>query len=217
MHPIFNYDIYIFDCDGVILDSNQLKIDAMKHALYECVGEHEKISKCLDYFKRNFGTSRFHHINVFVNEILALPIIEREKTYKELLSCYSEQCKRLYLKAELTPGVLEFIQGLSGKKYIASGSEQNELIEVFKNRGLDVHFEKILGSPEAKVNLVSNILKDVRCNAVMFGDAISDMKAALDNSIDFIAYLPYSNVRDELVLESEIRGFTIIDSWSFNK
>ncbi len=217
MLPLNDYDVYIFDCDGVILDSNQLKIKAMKQALYKCLGEHEKISECLDYFKNNFGTSRFNHVNVFVSEILALPIREREKTYSELLSHYSDQCKKLYLKAELTPGVLEFIEGLSGKKYIASGSEQNELREVFKNRGLDIHFEKILGSPETKVNLVSNILKDMYCNAIMFGDAISDMKAALDNSIDFIAYLPYSSVRDELIRESELRGFTIIDSWSFNK
>jgi phosphoglycolate phosphatase-like HAD superfamily hydrolase len=217
MPPLSDYDIYIFDCDGVILDSNQLKVEAMKQALLKCVGAHEKNSECLDYFKRNFGTSRFNHINVFVNDILTLPVNERKKTYDELLGCYSAQCKKLYLKAELTPGFLEFIQGLSGRKYIASGSEQNELREVFKDRGLDIHFEKILGSPEAKVNLVANILNGMCCNAVMFGDAISDMKAALDNSIDFIAYLPYSNVRDELVLESENRGFTTIDSWSVNK
>jgi phosphoglycolate phosphatase-like HAD superfamily hydrolase len=216
MRPLSDYDVYIFDCDGVILDSNQLKIEAMKQALFECVGAHVKICECLNYFKKNFGTSRFNHINVFVNEILALPLSERKKTYDEILCCYSSQCKSLYLKAELTPGFLVFIQRLSGKKYIASGSEQNELIEVFNQRGLDIHFEKILGSPETKTNLVAGILKGMSCNAVMFGDAISDMKAALDNSIDFIAYLPYSNVRDELVLESEVRGFSLMDSWSLN-
>jgi phosphoglycolate phosphatase-like HAD superfamily hydrolase len=217
MLPLNNYDVYIFDCDGVILDSNKLKIEAMKVALYECVGAHEKINECLDYFKKNFGSSRFKHINVFVSEILALPIIERKETYDDILQRYSAQCKKLYLKAELTPGVLDFIESLMGKKYIASGSEQSELIDVFKERGLDIYFEKILGSPEPKVNLVSVILKETSCNAVMFGDAISDMKAALDNSIDFIAYLPYSNVRDELVIESRYRQFPIIDSWDFNK
>ena len=28
-----DYDTIIFDCDGVILDSNELKIDAMREAL----------------------------------------------------------------------------------------------------------------------------------------------------------------------------------------
>lgn len=217
MHPLSNYDLYIFDCDGVILNSNQLKITAMEQALYEYLGEHKKLNECLEYFKKNFGTSRFNHVNVFVSEILALPEREKFNAYNEILSSYSQQCKALYLTAELTPGVIEFIQGLSGKKYIASGSEQNELVEIFKKRELDIYFEKILGSPEKKVNLVSNIIKDKPCNAVMFGDAISDMNAAIDNNIDFIAYLPYSNVSEELILESENRGFTIMNSWSMNK
>jgi phosphoglycolate phosphatase-like HAD superfamily hydrolase len=212
-----NYDVYIFDCDGVILDSNKLKIEAMKESLHECLGENRKINECLDYFKKNFGASRFKHINVFVNELLDLPLIERSKAYESILRCYSEQCKKLYLKAELTPGVLEFIEGLAGKKYIASGSEQNELLDVFKERGLDIYFEKILGSPEAKVDLISKIVRETSCNAVMFGDAISDMNAALDNSIDFVAYTPYSNVRDELIIESRIRSFSVITSWDFNK
>jgi len=217
MPPLNDYDLYIFDCDGVILDSNQLKIQAMKQALYECVGEHNKLNECLEYFKKNFGTSRFNHVNIFVSEILELPEIERLNVYNKILSCYSQQCKVLYLTAKLTPGVLEFIQGLSGNKYIASGSEQSELIEVFRKRGLNIYFENILGSPESKTNLVSNIIKDKPYNAVMFGDAISDMNAALDNNIDFIAYLPYSNVSEELIIESENRGFTIMNSWSIDK
>lgn len=207
------YDVYIFDCDGVILDSNQLKIEAMKLALYQCVPNHEKISDCLEYFKRNFGTSRFNHINVFVTDILVVKDSDKNKIYDELLHCYSKQCRELYIQAELTPGILEFIQQLPGKKYIASGSEQNELIDVFERRGLDIYFEKILGSPETKVNLVSNILKESSSNAVMFGDAISDMKAAFENSIDFKAYIPYSNVKDELIFESNKLNFTIINSW----
>ena len=35
MPPLNDYEVYIFDCDGVILDSNQLKIKAMKQALYD--------------------------------------------------------------------------------------------------------------------------------------------------------------------------------------
>ena len=50
----------------------------------------------------------------------------------------------------------------------------------------------------------------------MFGDALSDMTSALENSIDFIAYLPYSNVREKLEKESLEREFSIIDSWRSN-
>lgn len=217
MRSLNDYDTYIFDCDGVILDSNQLKIQAMKEALLEYLGEHKKLDECLKYFKKNFGTSRFNHVNVFINEILVIPDKEKANAYNKILSCYSHQCKLLYLMAELTPGVLEFIQSLSGSKYIASGSEQSELIEVFSKRSLDIYFDGIYGSPESKSSLVSKIIKEKPCEAIMFGDAISDMNAAIDNNIDFIAYLPYSNVSEELFLESENRGFSVLNSWSIYK
>jgi phosphoglycolate phosphatase-like HAD superfamily hydrolase len=106
---------------------------------------------------------------------------------------------------------------LSGSKYVASGSEQSELIEVFSKRNLDIYFDGIYGSPESKSSLVSNIIRGNSRKAVMFGDAISDMNAALDNNIDFIAYLPYSNVGEELLVESKNKGFSIMNSWRINK
>lgn len=217
MHILSNYEIFIFDCDGVILDSNQLKIEAMNKALFQYFGEHKKIQECLNYFTRNFGASRFHHVDVFVNDIFCLSELEKKEAYKKVIEEYSTQCKRLYLTAKITPGFIEFIEQLPGDKYVASGSEQNELVDVFKSRGLDVYFEKILGSPEKKKNLVASIVKAKSSNAIMFGDAISDMDAALENSIDFVAYLPYSNVREELVAESMKRGFITMNKWSFEQ
>lgn len=217
MHPIYNYDIYIFDCDGVILDSNQLKIDAMEKALIDFFGYNKKIDDCVAYFKKNFGTSRFHHVAYFVNEIFMFSGTEKDHAYKSILLNYSAQCKTLYLNSNLTPGILGFISRLKGKIYIASGSEQNELREVFKARDLDKYFQGIYGSPTPKVELVASILQNNGCNkAIMFGDALSDMKAASENLIDFIAYLPFSNVKDELKEESLKRGFSTLNSWSFN-
>ncbi len=83
MHPIYNYDVYIFDCDGVILDSNQLKIDAMKKALIKFFGDDHKIAECVEYFKRNFGTSRFHHVEHFVNEIFMFSGDEKNNAYEK--------------------------------------------------------------------------------------------------------------------------------------
>jgi phosphoglycolate phosphatase-like HAD superfamily hydrolase len=118
------------------------------------------------------------------------------------------------LLADLTPGILEFINKLKGKVYVASGSEQNELRAVFKERNLEIYFQNIYGSPTAKVELVKNILQENNSNkALMFGDALSDMDSAFSNSIDFVAYLPYSNVKKELELASLEHGFPVIYSW----
>lgn len=215
MHPIANYDVYIFDCDGVILDSNQLKIDAMENALASIINDSEKVNVCVDYFSKNFGKSRFHHVDVFVEQFLLLDDTAKNNVKDDILQAYSSQCKALYLQAELTPGFIKFISHLNGKKYIASGSEQQELREVFKARNLDIYFNDIFGSPTKKSDLVTNILQLSNSdNAIMFGDAISDLEAAQTNSINFIAYLPYSNVKASLAeLASKINAPTI-NAWS---
>ena len=215
MHPIANYEVYIFDCDGVILNSNQLKIDAMQNALASIVNDSEKVNVCVNYFSKNFGRSRFHHVDVFVEQVLLLDDTTKNKVKDDILHAYSSQCKSLYLQAELTPGFVKFISNLNGKKYIASGSEQQELREVFKARNLDVYFDDIFGSPAKKSDLVANILQLTNSNnAIMFGDAISDLEAAQINQIDFISYTPFSNVVAALKQASNLAGFAVIESWS---
>lgn len=215
MRPIASYDIYIFDCDGVILDSNQLKIDAMEKALLSMVTDIEKVSQCVNYFRNNFGKSRFHHVDVFVEDILELEGNQKLSIKESILQGYSSQCKTLYLSANLTPEFIEFISGLQGKKYIASGSEQQELRDVFKARNLASYFDDIFGSPAKKSDLVANILEsNKQHNAIMFGDAISDLEAANNSKIDFIGYLPFSNVRAKLKALSIEHGYQTIDKWS---
>lgn len=214
MQSLSNYDVYIFDCDGVILDSNQLKIDAMRSALSGLISDVSKVELCVDYFRINFGKSRFHHVDVFINDYLDLDGVVKEHTKKLILDAYSSQCKALYLSAEITPGFIEFITSLNGNKYVASGSEQGELREVFQERGLDTYFNGIFGSPIRKPQLISDILEcESKAKALMLGDAVSDLEAAVDNNIDFIGYLPFSNVVSTMKELSNKHNFIILNEW----
>jgi phosphoglycolate phosphatase-like HAD superfamily hydrolase len=214
MHQISDYDIYIFDCDGVILDSNQLKIDAMESALCALFNQKTEIANCVDYFKHNFGKSRFHHVDVFLDDYLTIVEQDKEQSRQDIINSYSSMCKKLYLGAPVTPEFLTFLHSLSGKKYIASGSEQEELRSVFKQRKLDTLFDGIYGSPIAKLENIKTILKNENnTNAIMFGDAISDLNAAVDNKIDFVAYTPFSNVAVQLEEQSIKQGYRVIGAW----
>jgi phosphoglycolate phosphatase-like HAD superfamily hydrolase len=215
MRQISDYDVYIFDCDGVILDANQLKIDAMERALSDIFSNKHDIEQCIHYFTHNFGKSRFHHIDIFLSEYLIIPEQDTAHYRQAILNSYSSMCKQLYLQAEITPGFLNFIKGLTGKKFVASGSEQEELRYVFKERSLDSFFDGIYGSPMPKSENIKNILQSsASTNAIMFGDAVSDLQASLDNGITFIAYLPFSTVTEQLNSLSTEHGFNSYHSWS---
>mgnify|MGYP000232160803 CR=1 FL=1 len=214
MRSIHDYQVYIFDCDGVILDSNQLKIDAMERVLSALSYECSTIKSFLEYFANNFGKSRFHHVDVFIEQFLGLDLGAEEVCRANILQLFSHQCKALYLDAQLTPGFIDFILSLKGNKYIASGSEQSELREVFRIRGLEKYFTGIYGSPTAKYKLVETILSKEKTKiAVMFGDAISDLEAAQKNNINFIAYTPFSNVKNELIVSSNKYNQITTNAW----
>ncbi|RXJ74684.1 haloacid dehalogenase [Veronia nyctiphanis] len=214
MHSIQKFDIYIFDCDGVILDSNELKIEAMKNALLAHFSIIPEVDLCIDYFRNNFGKSRFHHINHFLNNILNVEQQQRDRYEKLLLADFSKQCRKLYLNAEITPGFLNFLKLCEGKRYVASGSEQEELRNVFIAKRLDKYFDGIFGSPTPKVELIRHILnKEKNMNAVMFGDAESDMVSACQNDIEFVFYSRYSNVKDKMLKLCALNKFAIIDNF----
>lgn len=214
MRPFSEYDLLIFDCDGVILNSNTLKIEAMRSALIESEITPTEVNTCTTFFKNNFGKSRFYHIDYFVEKLIKIETSSIEQFKINLLSSYSQQCKSLYLLANITPFVSDVLSTNTSIKYVASGSEQQELIDVFQQRKLDIYFKEILGSPEKKRNNVANILtKHPSSKAVIIGDAVSDLEAAKENNIDFIFYSPLSNVEEkmrELCLKFNYR---IIDSF----
>lgn len=214
MRQFKDYDVIIFDCDGVILDANTLKINAMRSALSKLSITEEEINNCTTFFAENFGKSRFYHVDYFVNNLLKIESSLIEQFKEDLLSLYSQQCKRLYLRAESTPFINDVLSQSSAIKYVASGSEQQELREVFQQRDLAQYFTEILGSPEKKVNHVTRILaKHSSLTAVMIGDAVSDLEAAKDNNIDFIFYSPFSNVEDKMRVLCAKYNYQILNSF----
>ncbi len=214
MLQLSDYEVYIFDCDGVILDSNQLKIDAMKNAVASYTSDVYLVEQCIKYFKNNFGKSRFHHVDIFVSDILKIDATLAEEAKVQLLALYSGQCKSLYMSAKISDGFIEFITALKGKKYVASGSEQSELREVFKERGLDQYFDEIYGSPEKKGNHIRAIIADADpSKAIMFGDAVSDLEAAKDNEVEFVFYSPLSNVKEKMLSLCQLDSYKVINSF----
>lgn len=216
MRLLSEVDIFIFDCDGVIFNSNDLKIQAMTETLVEsgCFNDNEVVSS-IKYFRSNFGVSRNTHINFFVKKILKMEGGNAASNiHDKILLTYSMKCVELYREAEFTPGVESFIRSVPAVKYVASGSDELELNDVFKYKGVDVFFQGVYGSPKRKRDIVKNIaIKNKDKKIVMIGDAISDFEAADKSGVSFYYYSPYSNVKKDMAELKSKHGFFEFDNF----
>jgi phosphoglycolate phosphatase-like HAD superfamily hydrolase len=187
---IDKYEIVIFDCDGVIFDTNNLKINAFKTSLSNFSDHH--INEFLAYFAKNFGRSRYVHVKHFICNILDIQF--DQQLYDQIIYDYGVLCQDLYSNADICLGVEDLLKRLSSaKKYIASGSDQIELRKVFHDRSLAKYFNLIYGSPVTKNDLVKKICSNYQGkNILMVGDAKSDYIAAQKSDIDFLHVTRYA-------------------------
>ncbi|WP_395340314.1 HAD family hydrolase [Ningiella sp. W23] len=214
MHQLNDYDLLIFDCDGVILDSNGLKLSAMEDAVFACGFSSDDAAKCKAFFINNFGRSRFYHVTHFVNHILDVKDIKKAIIYHEILEGFSSRCSKEYENSQFTANFEVFFNALSCKKAVASGSEQEELRRVLRSKNIAHKFEKVFGSPTSKNDNVFTILKEIsHRRAALIGDSVADLDAAVLNNIDFIAYTPYSNVPEKISNLCKQQGFHVLSEW----
>jgi phosphoglycolate phosphatase-like HAD superfamily hydrolase len=185
------YDLVIFDCDGVLIDSNLLKCEAFGMSVSEYPDN--IVEDFVNHCKNTFGVSRYIKFKEFFN--FAREPYDEIK-YHLFLERYARFCKELYCKANLTPGVRRVLSRLKNfgyKLFVASGNNEKELIEVFEKRKLNKYFIKIYGSPKKKTDCVSEILKNnPGIKAVFIGDTLSDLNVSKEFKLDFIYMCKYT-------------------------
>ena len=204
------YDYAVFDCDGVILDSNRLKTEAFARALE---GDSEKyVDKMIAYHKANGGVSRYKKFRYYFQEIN--PHEDVEKNAKKAISRFAEIVQKGLIKCNHIPGVLDFInavkkQGLS--LFVVSGSDGEELREVFNKRKIDSLFSAIYGSPPTKTENMKKVKSRVgaQTKGIFFGDSRSDLEAAEKFGLDFVFVKGVSEWREGDRL-TRIKGFLTI-------
>ena len=193
-------DIYTFYCDGVVLDSNQIKVDAMRESLETCGFPNKTVQSCLDFFGKNFGISRYRHIDYFLDNILDIELKNRKEVSEKLLANFSERVSLQYLQANFCDGILDFLRDNKNQCNIVSGSDQIELIDVLNKKGIISRFDYVLGSPTTKIDNLINLKKRFPDDAVhyYFGDALGDYEAAKSAGYLFFGVLGYSLVSNDL-------------------
>jgi len=180
----------IFDFDGVLVESVDIKTMAFKK-LFEMEGHNDDdVRNIVEYHIQNTGVSRFEKIAYFYKEILKSDLHRNE--FDRLCNRFSELVVDEVVNAPYVRGADEFLRKHSEdfKCYIASATPHDEMLEIINRRQMKQFFKKVYGSPMTKGNIASEIIIKNRCNkheTLFIGDALSDYNAARINGIQFIA------------------------------
>jgi phosphoglycolate phosphatase len=217
------FDLILFDLDGVILDSNRLKVETMREVLHPYDGP--AADSFMESFRTNFGRSRREHFLAFHGEYL-LRHHGFEQFYQEAGGRYADLLRARYAAAPLCDDAAQVIRELNMRgtaTHVVTGTMTGEARAVLEAKGLASEFQSVLGSPASKLENARNILsrpEAARAKAILIGDATEDARVAGHCSIRFLFAEKYSlidaqHLMDRLGLTSlttfsSLRGSAIV-------
>ena len=186
MLNLSKYKCAIFDCDGVILQSNAIKTEAFREVLN--IEPTELVDQFISYHKKNGGVSRYVKFEYYYREI------KKEKFTQDIVNTaiirYADNIVAQLVDVDYIPGVIEIINYFNNHNipcFVVSGGDEKELHNIFLQRNILDKFVKIFGSPVTKKQHILSMVKNGSINlpAIFFGDARSDMEAANYMNLDF--------------------------------
>ncbi|WP_374328370.1 HAD family hydrolase [Azonexus sp.] len=190
------YDTMVFDCDGVVLNSNRVKTDAFYRSVID-YGE-ACAKEFVNYHLANGGVSRYKKFEYFLNSI----VCGRKKgpSLSVLLKKYSDYVSDGLASCEVEPDLSALRNKFDRTKWLlVSGGDQEELRSVFSARGLSGFFDGgIFGSPDDKVTIFRRERScfNISDNSVYFGDSRYDHIAAVEGGLDFVFVSQWSEFSD---------------------
>ena len=194
--------IHLFDCDGVIFNSNSLKIDALKFALESVGSSKEFINWAIEEFRMNFGRSRLEHFKIFkINNIFPRNSFTSEMSHR-CQNIYSKKVQSLYCDCEIIDETYQYLckLPLDHSVFIVSSSDEAELKSILPSRLSLVNPLNIFGGPTEKKENIRKILESCEAGqAIMYGDSVEDAQSAIENNIYFCGLTKYSADPESLI------------------
>ncbi len=190
-------DLIVFDFDGTIAESADVKTDAFYQLYLDEQGE-EFANAVRDYHLEYAGVSRFDKIKHYEEEMLGRECTDSRMT--EVADRFGSIVRDKVIAAPLVPGVAEFFASHGGEvpMLVASATPTDELRQIVAARGIEAWFDEVQGSPTLKGDIILEFLVDRGVEAkrtVMVGDQFSDIEAAEKAGVLFVGYRPIEEER----------------------
>ena len=197
MIDLKKYNTIIFDCDGVILNSNFQKIEAYRNTAISYGASKIQAEDLVSYHVSLTGISRNIKFKYFLKEIMGEHVID--SSMKKLVDTLNIEVITLLKNCEVASGI-EKLKSHTKKStwMVASGGDQEELRFLFKDKGIASFFEGgIYGSPSSKHQIVEEKMKDKNFLPTLFlGDSLYDIQTAQKYKLDFIFIYGWTDLKD---------------------
>ena len=199
-----SYKSIVFDCDGVVLDSNIVKTEAYFRTAKNLGATDKQAQALVDYHVRLGGISRYHKFDYYLREILHKPATK--EAIQALLDEFGRELEVGLMACEIAPGLLELRNATPNAKWsILSGGDQQELRTLFASRSLSsgeslgsLFDGGIFGSPDNKDEVFAREKANgnLQFPALFLGDSKYDFEAAMTAGLDFIFISDWTEVPD---------------------
>ena len=191
------YQTIIFDCDGVILNSNFQKIEAYRNTALTYGASKVQAEDLVNHHVKLTGISRYVKFKYFLKEIMGEDV--KDSSMETLVNSLNKEVINLLKDCEVAEG-LEKLKSHTQKStwMVASGGDQEELRFLFKEKKITSYFDGgIYGSPSSKHQIIEKKLKDKDFLPTLFlGDSLYDIQTAQKFNLDFIFVYGWTDLKD---------------------
>lgn len=192
------YKSIVFDCDGVVLDSNVVKTEAYFRTAKNLGATDAQAQALVEYHVKLGGISRYHKFEWYLHEVLNQPVTEQ--AVQALLDEFARELEVGLMECAVAEG-LEDLRSATPKAnwMILSGGDQQEIRALFAKRDLAKYFDGgLFGSPDNKDTvLVREIASgNLQFPALFIGDSKYDFEAANRAGLDFVFLSDWTEVAD---------------------
>jgi len=190
MNKLTKIKVIVFDFDGVLVDSNQLKYDAWFEIFNESEFAKKNLQKVLEKMRE---ATRFEILSV-VSKLLRIESEERAFWVQRYAELYNRAVQSRISSGGLRLGLVDLLQNLilHYNLYISSATPEIPLLETVKELGIFSYFKSVLGSPLSKDERLLKIIQQENCCAkevLVVGDGEGDRNSAFNNGCQFIGLI----------------------------